>query len=253
MKIKELLNREISLIEGILMIISYPIYLLIFDYVKYEIITFLMSVVFLLGIRTLYKFGGEYEINEKGKRILVRNKEKKINYKELLKQLKEKINMKSKILLLTLILLATIKTSNGQETIQRIIQSDSTIIIKSEEIKIGLTGFIKFYWFQHSKDSLNVFLLYTSSYNSNGKAIGIKTDVGRYDLPIIKLASNAMDYSMAYISKNSESYKALLNSSSVQWMSFPLVSTDGTGLEMFVGKNRKLTIEYFKAVANAKF
>lgn len=253
MKIKELLNREISLFEGILMIISYPIYLLIFDYVKYEVITFLMSIVFLIGVKSLYKYGGKEVINEKGQNVLVRDKDKKLNFKELLKEIKNKFNMKSKVLLLVLMFIITIKTSNGQDTIQRIVQSDSTIIIKSEEIKVGLTGFVKFYWFQHSKDSLNVFILYTSSYNSNGKAIGIKTDVGRYDLPIIKLASNAMDYSMAYVGKNTETYKALLNSSSVQWMSFPLVSSDGKGLEMFVGKNRKLTIEYFKAVANAKF
>lgn len=252
MKIKELFNREISLTEGLIMIVLYPIYLLIFDYVKHDFVTFIMSIVFLIGVKTLYKYGGKEVIDEKGEKVLIRDKKKKLYYKELLKQLKRIMIMKSKVLLILLMLFVTTKTSNGQETIQRVVQSDSTVIIKSEDIKVGLTGFIKFYWFQHSKDSLNIFLLYTSSYNSNGKAIGIKTDVGRYDLPIIKLAANAMDYSLAYISKNSESYRALMNSSSVQWMSFPIISSDGKGLEMFVGKNRKLTIEYFKAVANEK-
>lgn len=253
MKIKDLFNHKISLLEGIIMIISYPIYLLIFDYVKHEIVTFIMSVIFLLGVKSLYKYGGKEVTDEKGKIYLVRDEQKKLNFKELFNKIITKINMKRKIFFLLIASLLFGKVSISQDKLERIMLADSTEMIKSEEIKIGLAGYVQFYWFQYSKDSSNIYLLYTSPLNSNGKAVEIKTDLGKHSLPIVRLAVNASDYSMAYVGKDTETYKSLMNSKTVQWIFFPLVSSDGKGLEMLVGKNRKTTIESFKSVANAKF
>ncbi len=253
MKVKEIFNRKISLTEGLIMIVLYPIYLLIFDYVKHEFITFIMSIIFLLGVKSLYKHGGKEVTDEEGKIYIVRDKQKKLNFKDLFNKIITKINMKRKTFFLLIAFLLFGKVSISQDKLERIMLADSTEMIKSEEIKIGLAGYVQFYWFQYSKDSSNIYLLYTSPLNSNGKVVEIKTDLGRHSLPIVRIATNASDYSMAYIGKDTETYKSLMNSKTVQWISFPLVSNDGKGLEVLVGKNRKTTIESFKSVANAKF
>ena len=85
---KEFLNKikniKINLLQGWIMVLVYPLYLVFFDYVKHDIITLILTIIFVVGTTVIMKSGGDVVENEKGEKIIKRKTVEPLKLKEVI-------------------------------------------------------------------------------------------------------------------------------------------------------------------------
>lgn len=93
------------------MVAIYPIYLILFDYVKHSNITLLLTIVFVIGTTTIISKGGRIKKNAKGEKTMVRRRRKPYSIMDIIKRM---VYCYKKRLLFVLLLIVTITKANAQ-------------------------------------------------------------------------------------------------------------------------------------------
>jgi hypothetical protein len=76
----------------VVMVIAYPIYLMVFKYSNYPVVTLIMTIIFSYGIMNIIKGGSVVIINEKGEEVFVRKRKTPYKIGELLKKIVQTTN-----------------------------------------------------------------------------------------------------------------------------------------------------------------
>ncbi len=97
--------------HGVIMIMIYPLYLILIDYVKHSFLTLIFSITFVFGVIIIMSKGGKIKENEKGEKELVRKQEKPYKIMDLLRIIRNAMNKTS---ILVIVLTTCILTAKGQ-------------------------------------------------------------------------------------------------------------------------------------------